>query len=322
VWKLHVPERVRSFVWLIKHDRLMTYSRLNRMHIGNPYCHHCGDAIETTLHVLRDCPLAEAVWLNSVELKFRTNFYTTDLRDWIEQNLNRKRWAEFWATVCHTLWYWRNKLVHDDDFVMPAYPWQVINQRVLNYGAHSSINASILAGSRELEEIRWWPPDSGWIRLNTDGASKGGQNAGCGGVFRGDKGEWICGFSKGLGSCSAYVAELWGVFEGLKLARSNGYRKVELHIDSSSVVSSISRDQGGNVVGPTLLHNIRRLIDQDWEVQVRHSFREANACADALANMACDSGFSLTLYEQCPAQIRSLYVADFVGISTPRLVKR
>nr|ABN05964.1 hypothetical protein MtrDRAFT_AC149134g35v2 [Medicago truncatula] len=38
------------------------------------------------------------------------------------------------------------------------------------------------------------------------------------GVFKGDNGEWICGFSKG-GSCSAYVAELRGVFEGLKLAR-------------------------------------------------------------------------------------------------------
>jgi ribonuclease HI len=53
---------------------------------------------------------------------------------------------------------------------------------------------------------------------------------------------------------------LWGVFEGLKLARSHGYHKVELHIDSSSVVSSISSDQGGTVVGQTLLHNIRRLI--------------------------------------------------------------
>jgi ribonuclease HI len=110
-------------------------------------------------------------------------------------------------------------------------------------------------------------------------------------VFRGDKGEWVCGFSKGLGSCSAYVAELWGVFEGLKLARSHGYRKVELHIDSSSVISSISRDQGGIIGCRTLLHNIRRLNDQDWEVQVRHSFREANACADAMANMAYESDF-------------------------------
>ena len=32
--------------------------------------------------------------------------------------------------------------------------------------------------------------------------------------------------------------------------------------------------------------------------------------------------FSLILYEQCPAQIRSHYLADFVGISTLRLVKR
>ncbi|RHN70600.1 putative ribonuclease H domain-containing protein [Medicago truncatula] len=57
------------------------------------------------------------------------------------------------------------------------------------------------------------------------------------------------------------MPELWGVFEGLKLAHSRGYRKVELRIDSSSVVSSISSDQGGSVVDRTLHHNIQRLID-------------------------------------------------------------
>ncbi|KEH29883.1 hypothetical protein MTR_4g054275 [Medicago truncatula] len=198
----------------------MTCSRLNRMHIGNPYYHHCGDAIETTLHVLRDCPLAEAVWLNSFELQFRTNFYTTDLRDWIEQNLNRKRWAEFWPTTCHTLWYWRNKLVHDEEFVIPASPWQLV-ESWKKFGG----GLRILAGF-DLTQM---------VLLKV---AKMQVVEGCSEVIR-DNG-----------------------FEGLKLARSHGYRKVELHIDSSSVVSSISRDQGGIVVGLTLLHNIRRLIDQ------------------------------------------------------------
>jgi len=40
----------------------------------------------------------------------------------------------------------------------------------------------------------------GWIWLNTDGASKQGMVAGCGGVFRGKNKEWICGFSKAQGA--------------------------------------------------------------------------------------------------------------------------
>lgn len=35
-------------------------------------------------------------------------------------------------------------------------------------------------------------------------------------------GKWICGFSKWLRVCSAYVAEVWGVLEGLKMAQERG----------------------------------------------------------------------------------------------------
>jgi hypothetical protein len=59
-----------------------------------------------------------------------------------------------------------------------------------------------------------------WIRLNTDSTYKDGSIAECRGVFRVEDGAWICGFSKGLGVCSPYVAELWRVVEGLKLARA------------------------------------------------------------------------------------------------------
>lgn len=40
--------------------------------------------------------------------------------------------------------------------------------------------------------------------------------------------EWICGFSNGLGSCDAYLAEFWGEFEGSKLVRAHGFNRVEL----------------------------------------------------------------------------------------------
>ncbi|PNX81190.1 histone H2A [Trifolium pratense] len=60
-------------------------------------------------------------------------------------------------------------------------------------------------------------PSVGWIRLNTDGAAKVGAIAGCGGVLRGNNVEWIFGFSKNIGICSAYVAELWGVLGSVRM---------------------------------------------------------------------------------------------------------
>jgi len=69
------------------------------------------------------------------------------------------------------------------------------------------------------------------------------------------------------------------------------------------------------------LQHIARLLEMDWEVTVCHSYHEANKCVDALANMGCDGGEFLIIYEHCPTHVRHLLLADIVGVSTPRLIK-
>ncbi|PNX93924.1 hypothetical protein L195_g017087 [Trifolium pratense] len=44
----------------------------------------------------------------------------------------------------------------------------------------------------------------------------------------------------------------------------------------------------GNLNSPfglTLVKNIRRLVDMEWEVHINHAYRESNQCVDALANI-------------------------------------
>ncbi|MCI66699.1 ribonuclease H protein, partial [Trifolium medium] len=75
--------------------------------------------------------------------------------------------------------------------------------------------------------VAWKPPRTGWVKINTDEACREDGCTGCGGLIKGSEGEWLGGFAKSLGSCHAFVAELWGVFEGLKLARRMGFDFVE-----------------------------------------------------------------------------------------------
>lgn len=42
---------------------------------------------------------------------------------------------------------------------------------------------------------------------------------GCGVLLQGEDGQGIRGYSKALGSTTAYVIELWGLLEGLKMTR-------------------------------------------------------------------------------------------------------
>ena len=57
--------------------------------------------------------------------------------------------------------------------------------------------------------VLWQRPDSGWTKLNTDGASKGNPGpAGAGGIFRDNHGNPILAFQDYIGPASNTFAEL------------------------------------------------------------------------------------------------------------------
>lgn len=75
IWKLAVPERVRCFMWLMRHERLLTNYAKSRMGIGSAMCEYCGSVPETVLHAMRDCALAMPLWMNVVHINNREEFF-------------------------------------------------------------------------------------------------------------------------------------------------------------------------------------------------------------------------------------------------------
>jgi hypothetical protein len=39
-----------------------------------------------------------------------------------------------------------------------------------------------------------------------------------------------------------------------------------------------------------------RLLELNWDIRIIRTYREANACADALANYACEEGSTLIIF--------------------------
>jgi hypothetical protein len=62
IWKIKVPGRIGSFIWMAAHKRLLTNCLKNSMGLGHAMCSFCGDVHETIIHALRDCPLAMEIW--------------------------------------------------------------------------------------------------------------------------------------------------------------------------------------------------------------------------------------------------------------------
>jgi ribonuclease HI len=329
IWKIKSIERVRVFIWQLVHDRLLTKSRLYRWHIGNPFCHLCSQFEETSMHVIRDCTIAVQVWKHLLNRQEWGCFFTVEFQDWINLNLNNafgqrygKEWISVWATTCFLLWQWRNKSTHDTEFVYPLRPWQVIVDYVETYKLSTRVEQQAGTGRVKRQvNINWIPPPHGWYALNSDGAAKiGSKRAGCGGLLRNDAGVWIDGFVKKLGDTNAYMAELWGIYEGLKLALRHGVMHLELRTDSQIIVQSLQNSKEGSILGCALMKKIKRLVDGPWEVRIIHIFREANRCADMLANMGCESSSGTVYFDKPPSRVAQIVEDDIRGVSFPRLI--
>jgi ribonuclease HI len=327
IWKLEVPERVRTFVWMVKHNRLLTNSLKSVMGLCHAMCLYCRDVEETILHVLRDCPIAKEVWMQVLPVASRGIFFMGDLEGWIEFNLHnhvqwhyKGGWCDFWAAMCHCLWTWKNKEVHEEEFVRPMTPVLHAMNIVRDYDQAMRANVHVQQRVQLVALIGWVPPKENFVKLNTDGASNNNNVAGCGGLVRDREGDWLGGFAKYVGSSSAVVAEAWGVLEGLRYVWNKGFRKVELNVDSLALVNIIKNRTCHSAVGGMIMKHIWRMMDRDWEVEVSHIYREANKCADTLAKVGCNLDLELQIFEICPFFLTDLVSADMVGTKTPRMV--
>ena len=64
VWKWQGPQRVRSFLWLVLHNRLLTNEQRKRRHMKDvSTCPRCKKAEKTILHALRDCETIKPIYM-------------------------------------------------------------------------------------------------------------------------------------------------------------------------------------------------------------------------------------------------------------------
>ncbi|KAL4295874.1 hypothetical protein GQ457_12G003750 [Hibiscus cannabinus] len=89
IWKLPVPQRIRVFVWLVFHRRLLTNDERARRHLtSSDRCSICNNGTETMDHVLRLCPSVRQVWESVIALEKLSLFVSLPFDNWLLQCLN------------------------------------------------------------------------------------------------------------------------------------------------------------------------------------------------------------------------------------------
>jgi hypothetical protein len=104
------------------------------------------------------------------------------------------------------------------------------------------------------------------------------------------------------------------MYEGLRIARSKSFLHLIMESDSKLLVDMVTNNCKINGATPILIRRIRDLINLPCHVQINHTLREGNKCADWLAsyNLTKDSFGSIVL-EVPPRELQSILFDDISG---------
>ncbi|CAN1148547.1 Putative ribonuclease H protein At1g65750 [Linum perenne] len=145
-------------------------------------------------------------------------------------------------------------------------------------------------------------------------------SAAAGGLVRDANGRCLGAFTANLGTCSITRAEMRGAVLGLKLAWELDKRKVVLQVDSLAAIHLLQEKEDPLHQHAMEVYDFRELLSREWEVSVRHTYREGNHAADFLAGIG--HGYPLG-YSSFPISDPSLgYFLryDCMRISEPRSI--
>ena len=128
------------------------------------------------------------------------------------------------------------------------------------------------------------------LLLQFDGGSRGNPGpAGIGVTLTDEKGTPVYELSEFLGVCTNNIAEYTALVRGLTAAKALGATKVAVRSDSELLVRQINGIYRVKHPGiKPLYEQATALMRQIGDVKVTHTYREGNARADELANLAMD----------------------------------
>ncbi|XVF32879.1 hypothetical protein REPUB_Repub17cG0121000 [Reevesia pubescens] len=326
VWQLDIPPRIKHFLWLLLHNRLLTKEACVRRGLTDSlHCPRCDAPVENTCHLLRDCQSSRDLWCTWLRGESLDKFNSLSLSDWVRFNLSRQNvlvselipWPILFAFGCWYIWKWRNLIIFENGSTWPANASYFLLDRVRDF--------LLSRESRRCEKLKsvhliaWNPPPQAFIKINTDGAAVANPGlTAIGGIARDNEGMWLWGFSKLNGHGTVLKAEISAILLGLKIAWEKGYRRVFVESDSLLAVKKLTGSPSRTDPLFHLIFQCQLFIAKEWDCMISHIFREANYCADHLAGTAFINNSSQDVLELPPLSLRQFIEEDLLGVARPR----
>lgn len=116
------------------------------------------------------------------------------------------------------------------------------------------------------------------------------------------------------------AAKLWGLRDGLTLAKQLNIKKLYVEIDAKAMVTLIYNPTSiSSHPCSSLIYDCRHLLKLFEKAHIHQIFREGNHCVNLLAKEGAFSNDNFVLYCSPPPFLLYQLYADSWGISYPRL---
>lgn len=172
--------------------------------------------------------------------------WSRQLRDLIVASIINCIWG-IW--FCRNQHRFHNKLISSDfirNSILTAtsmsgnYSKGIMSSSMIEFVIMKSFRVNgHLSKAPSIRQVDWFPPLSGWVKANSDGAARGSPGYASGaGLFRDSNGNFLGFFLNFFGVTYAFNAELLATISSIEIAYEKGWHSLWLECDSNLVIDA------------------------------------------------------------------------------------
>ena len=126
MWHLNIPAKVRIFAWRLCTNAIPTMLNINKRGIQvNPSCPLCNDGMESVVHAILICKIANNVWRLWDDCPISLMGNNMDIPDLAMEILHQgtQKDLEKFFGVAWRIWYNRNQVLHEANGTSETHIW-------------------------------------------------------------------------------------------------------------------------------------------------------------------------------------------------------
>ena len=141
-----------------------------------------------------------------------------------------------------------------------------------------------------------------------------------GGLIWNEKGEWVKGYARAIGTTTSATTELWAFRDGIRMCIALKLPTIVIELDSILVVELIKKELNNPNGLDVLVTDCRDGLKDIPLTRIQHCYREANKCADTLARWGALLGQDFSVFLEPPPDVAFLLSLDSAGTLYDRFV--